>query len=332
MTSTDRSPVGLAITSDTPPEDIPGIARLGEELGFGEIWLPEDYFFSGAISTASAALAATQSIPVGLGIVSALVRHPSVLAMELASVSRTYPGRLHPGIGLGVPYWLGQMGLMPKSSLGAMRECVTSLRRLLGGEELTEAGQHFSFENVKLTHPATESRPLYTGVIGPKMLRLSGEIADGTVIGVTAGVDYVRWARDQIAAGGKATGTADDHRVVCYAIFALEEDSRKARAAARALVAFYLGIVGVTAYSDAYGISDELHAMIAEHGIDGLHEVVPDAWVDDLSISGDADERVEKIQRYREAGADAVMLWLPPDDEREARIRKVAADILPRVQ
>ena len=44
MNSNDRSPVGLAITSDTPPEGVPSIARLAEELGFGEIWLPEDYF------------------------------------------------------------------------------------------------------------------------------------------------------------------------------------------------------------------------------------------------------------------------------------------------
>ena len=332
MNSNDRSPVGLAITSDTPPEDVPSIARLAEELGFGEIWLPEDYFFSGAISAASAALAATQSMPVGLGIVSALVRHPGLLAMELATVSRMYPGRLHPGIGLGVPYWLGQMGLMPKSSLGAMRECVTSLRRLLAGEELTESGKHFFFENVKLTHPATEALPLYMGIIGPKMLRLSGEIADGTVIGVTAGPEYVRWARGEITTGAKRAGNTSDHRVVCYSIFALDADSRKARAAARAQVAFYLGIVGVTAYSDAYRISEELRALIAEHGIDGLHDVVPEQWVDDLSVSGNADECVEKIRRYREAGADALMLWLPPSDDREARMRQAAADILPRVR
>jgi 5,10-methylenetetrahydromethanopterin reductase len=331
MAGNDRSPVGLAITSETPPEDVPGIARLGEELGFGEIWLPEDYFFSGGISTAAAVLAATPSLPVGLGIVSALVRHPGLLAMELATISRMYPGRLHPGIGLGVPYWLGQMGLMPKSSLGAMRECVTSLRRLLAGEELTESGNQFFFENVKLTHPATESLPLYMGVVGPKMLRLSGEIADGTVLGVTASLEYVHWARGEIATGAERAGNTGKHRVVCYGIFAVDKDRRKARATARGQVAFYCGVVGVTSYSDAYGISDELRAMIAEHGIDGLHDVVPEQWVEDLSISGDPEECVEKIRRYLEAGVDSVMLWLPPGDEAEARMRMAATEILPRI-
>ena len=81
----------------------PSVARRGEELGFGELWLAEDYFFTGGISGATAVLAETKEVPVGLGIVSAMVRHPAVLAMEIATMARMYPGRVHPGIGLGVP-------------------------------------------------------------------------------------------------------------------------------------------------------------------------------------------------------------------------------------
>jgi alkanesulfonate monooxygenase SsuD/methylene tetrahydromethanopterin reductase-like flavin-dependent oxidoreductase (luciferase family) len=330
--ASDRSPVGLAITSSTLPEHVPAIARRGEELGYGEIWLPEDYFFSGGISTAAATLAATDEIPVGLGIVSAVVRHPGLLAMEIATLSRLFPGRLWPGIGLGVPFWLGQMGLMPKSSLSAMRECVTSVRRLLGGEELTESGKTFFFENVKLTHPARETLPLYMGVVGPKMLQLSGEIAFGTVLGVTSSIEYVRWARGQIATGAEAAGRTDHHRVACFVIFAVDSDGEKAKAAARNQVAFYLGVMGKSGYSDAYGISDELLQMIGERGLDGLEDAIPDRWVDDLSVAGDPDECVEKIRRYREAGADSVVLCLPPSDESDARMRLAAAEILPKIR
>ena len=122
--SNGRPPVGLVLGSALPPEDIPTVARRGEELGFGELWLAEDYFFTGGISGATAVLAQTTEVPVGLGIVSAMVRHPGVLAMEIATMARMYPGRVHPGIGLGVPAWIDQMGLTPPSQLGAMRECV----------------------------------------------------------------------------------------------------------------------------------------------------------------------------------------------------------------
>jgi alkanesulfonate monooxygenase SsuD/methylene tetrahydromethanopterin reductase-like flavin-dependent oxidoreductase (luciferase family) len=331
MADNVRSPIGLAITSSTAPEEVPAIARRGEDLGFGEIWLPEDYFFSGGISTATATLAATQSIPVGLGIVSAMVRHPGLLAMELATVSRMYPGRLWPGIGLGVPYWLGQMGLMPKSSLAAMRECVISVRRLLAGDELTESGNTFFFENVKLTHPTLETLPIYMGVVGPKMLQLSGEIASGTVLGVTSSIEYVQWAREQITDGAVRAGRSEGHRVACFVIFAVDRDSKAAKAAARNQVAFYLGVMGKSGYSDAYGISEELLAMIGDHGLDGLESTIPDKWVEDLSVSGDPDECVAKIDRYREAGADSVILWLPPTPESGARMRLAASEILPRI-
>ena len=55
------------------------------------------------------------------------------------------------------------MHLMPASQLGAMRECVTALRRLLDGEELNEQGASFGFTGVKLTHPAPVGVPALYG-------------------------------------------------------------------------------------------------------------------------------------------------------------------------
>src|SRR5215210_520846 len=141
----DGPPVGLVLGSLIPPERICGLGRLGEELGYSELWLAEDYFLTGAISGAASVLASTTRIPVGLGIVSAVVRHPAVLAMECSTIARMHPGRFWPGIGLGLPFLIGQMGLKPKSQLAAVREATTSVRRLLAGEELTEQGQTFGF-------------------------------------------------------------------------------------------------------------------------------------------------------------------------------------------
>ncbi|MCY3948511.1 MAG: LLM class flavin-dependent oxidoreductase, partial [Acidimicrobiaceae bacterium] len=93
--------IGLILGSAIAPEDIAGAATQAEENGFNEIWLAEDYFFTGGISGASVVLGATSEITVGLGVVSAVARHPSVLAMELATLSRSSPERLIAGVGLG---------------------------------------------------------------------------------------------------------------------------------------------------------------------------------------------------------------------------------------
>ena len=173
-------PVGLLLGSMISPEQIPIAARLGEELGFDELWLAEDYFYTGGISAVTAALAATETIPVGTGIVAAPVRHPAVLAMEIATIARMHPGRFWPGIALGLPSRLRQMGLHPQSTLSAVRECVEAVRALTAGDEVTQDGKTFTFDRVQLTHPLAEPLPIYMGAVAPKMLRMAGAISDGS--------------------------------------------------------------------------------------------------------------------------------------------------------
>ena len=139
--SSSVSPVGLVLSSQVPPEQIASIAQAAERSGFGELWIPEDYFFFGGISGALTALNATSDLQIGLGVVSAMARHPALLAMEIATIDRLHPGRLWPGIGLGVPHWVHQMKMMPKSSLAALRETVTSVGALLEGQEVTSHGK-----------------------------------------------------------------------------------------------------------------------------------------------------------------------------------------------
>ena len=137
---TGKPAIGVVMGSAIAPEQLVSGARTAESVGFDEIWLAEDYFFTGGISGATMVLDATEHIRVATGIVSAVVRHPAVLAMEIATISRVHPDRFTAGIGLGVPAWIRQMGLHPRSSLAAMRECVGSVKALLRGEELSFDG------------------------------------------------------------------------------------------------------------------------------------------------------------------------------------------------
>jgi alkanesulfonate monooxygenase SsuD/methylene tetrahydromethanopterin reductase-like flavin-dependent oxidoreductase (luciferase family) len=324
-------PVGLVLGSALPPEQIQRVAATAEELGFGQFWLAEDYFFTGGISGATGALAATQRAPVGLGIVSAMVRHPALLAMELSTMARMYPGRVLPGIGLGLPHWVRQMGLHPKSSLGALRECLTSVRELLDGGSVTARGDSFAFDQVQLTYPVTEERlPLYMGVIGPKMLQLSGEIADGTVLSVLASARYVEWARERIAEGAQRGGRDGHHKIATFALFAVDEDGDKAKREIRDLFAFYLAAMAQSPIVSSYGISDEV-VELAEGGPEALARSMPDQWVEDLAIAGDPAECAEKIDRLIAAGSDSVELFVVPPDRAGELTELAAEQVLPRV-
>jgi alkanesulfonate monooxygenase SsuD/methylene tetrahydromethanopterin reductase-like flavin-dependent oxidoreductase (luciferase family) len=303
------TPVGLVLGSGLAPETLPRLSRLAEELGYGELWFAEDYFFTGGISGATAALAATREIPIGLGVVSAMVRHPALLAMEIATLDRMFPGRLRPGLGTGVPAWMRQMGVKPRSPLTALRESVTSLRQLLDGEEVTLEGRCFQFDRVKLTHPPATRVPVYMGVLGPKMMALSGEIADGNVLSVLSSREYVAWARERIGA---------PNRVVTFAFVSVGD-----KTALRKPMAFYLSADRRNALTEAYGIADELEAM------EDVEREMPDRWIDDLAVAGEPDECAEKIRRLLDAGSDSVALF-PMAGDPETVVRTVASEVLPR--
>ena len=87
--------IGIQIGASTSPADLPEVVRKAEELGYGELWLAEDYFQLGGIASAAIALAATDTIPVGLGVVAGVVRHPAVTAMEFHASTEDLARTIH---------------------------------------------------------------------------------------------------------------------------------------------------------------------------------------------------------------------------------------------
>ena len=85
--------LGVIFRREHAPEHLPNFARQAEEAGFDELWLVEDCFYGSGIASAATALAATGFISVGLGIMPAVVRNPVFTAMEIATLTRQYPGR-----------------------------------------------------------------------------------------------------------------------------------------------------------------------------------------------------------------------------------------------
>ena len=218
--------VGVMFRCSSPPERVREFARRAEGLGFAELWVVEDCFYAAAIGTASAALAATESITVGIGVLPAVLRNPALAAMELAALGRIYPGRVRCGFGHGVADWMRQVGAFPRSQLAALGETVTAVRALLGGETVSIEGRHVQLDDVALEHPPAQPIPIDTGVRGAKSLRLSGKVADGTILVELSGPTYVRWARERIDEGRAEAGRTDEHRVTVYSLWGDSDETR----------------------------------------------------------------------------------------------------------
>jgi 5,10-methylenetetrahydromethanopterin reductase len=323
-------PIGVSVGDMTPPEKLGEKARWLEQLGYSHIMVPEDYFYVPALVGATLALSATTSVPVGTSIVSGLVRSPAVLAMEIAGISRTFPGRFHPGIGLGLPAWLAQMGVLPAKPVTALRESVTTVQRLLAGETVTLEGQVFTLDQIAITHPALEHVPITLGVMGPMLLELSGQIADGTLFGALAGVDFFRWAMAQVEKGLASSGrTTADMAYSTVALTCVQRDGAAARAAVRPIFASFLAEFGVNTLTDAYGISDRVTEILERGGAEAMEAEMPGEWLEDLTLVGSPAEVVSKIQRWLDAGIDSICIFMPDDELERATIELVAEEVVP---
>jgi alkanesulfonate monooxygenase SsuD/methylene tetrahydromethanopterin reductase-like flavin-dependent oxidoreductase (luciferase family) len=273
--------LGVVFRPQSPPERLREIALAADQAGLDELWLWEDCFYEGGIASASAALAWTRRLRVGIGLLPVPLRNVALTAMEVAALLRLFPGRAVVGVGHGVQDWMAQVGARADSPMTLLREHLTALRALLGGERVTVRGRYVHLDDVALDWPPPQGATLLAGATGPRTLQLSGELADGTILTADTSPDGVRSARTVVGAA--------PHRVVCY--------------------------------------------VVAATGPGAAERAAAEARRSGCSAAGDAKAVAEAVQRYADAGADAVVLQPTPDEpDLEGFVRFVAEEVRPLVR
>jgi alkanesulfonate monooxygenase SsuD/methylene tetrahydromethanopterin reductase-like flavin-dependent oxidoreductase (luciferase family) len=179
-------------TPDQPPEQVRAVAAAAETAGMTHLWVWEDCFKESGIATATAVLATTSRLTVGIGLLPVPLRNVALTAMELATMSRLFPGRLMPGIGHGVLSWMGQVGARAESPLTLLREYTAALHALLHGKTVTTSGRYVSLDEVTLDWPPAVPPPLLVGGVKPRTVALAGELADGVIISSGPSPDEIR--------------------------------------------------------------------------------------------------------------------------------------------
>lgn len=305
--------LGVVFRPEHAPEELPAFARRAEEAGFDELWLWEDCFFAGGISSVTAALANTKSITVGLGIMPAVVRNPVFAAMEIATLARLYPGRFLPGFGHGVTSWMRQIGAFPESQLKALEEVTFAVREILSGDRMSYDGTQIQLEDIKLVHPPEQIPPISLGVRGPKSLALSGRVAGGTILAEYAAPAYVSWAREQIQKGQREAGVDFEQRVTVFVLTAAGETTAEAREQVRPLVAKALYSGKVDSQLQPLGILPQVEELRESGDLQHFAAQMPNAWIDQLAIVGTREDWLAAINRYVDAGTDSVVLVPLPE-------------------
>ncbi|MGA5892613.1 LLM class flavin-dependent oxidoreductase, partial [Streptomyces cellulosae] len=181
--------LGAVFRPQLATERLRSVVRAADAAGLDELWLWEDCFWEGGISTGAAALAWSERLRVGIGLLPVPLRNVAVTAMEAASLHRLFPGRPVIGVGHGVQDWMGQVGARVESPLTLLREHLLALRALLAGETVTTKGRYVSLDDVTLDWPPPGPVDVLAGGIGPRTVRLTGEAADGTILTADTSAD-----------------------------------------------------------------------------------------------------------------------------------------------
>lgn len=193
--------VGVIYRPDFHPSGLRGVAAAAEAAGVDELWFWEDCFQQGGIAQVAVALAATERLVVGVGLIPAPLRNVAATAMEFSTLEAMFPGRTRIGVGHGVQSWMRQAGAAVASPLTLLREYTTALRALLSGATVSVEGRYVNLYDVRLDYSPERRPPVLIGGTGPKTLRLAGEIADGVVVDSRYSTRTVHEALGHVAAG-----------------------------------------------------------------------------------------------------------------------------------
>src|SRR5690349_7376627 len=185
MTATQPR-VALYLQDKHPLNEAIEYVRYAESRGFEAVWQAESRLVRDAIVPMAAFAATTNRIKIGSGVINNWTRNAAVIAATYLTLDDLAPDRIICGIGAWWDPLAQKVGINRTKPLLAMREVVNVVRDLLARERVTFHGEFVNITDVELdvVHGRKEARnvPIYIGATGPKMMALTGEIADGAVL------------------------------------------------------------------------------------------------------------------------------------------------------
>ena len=306
-------PLGIGFTG--APYGIRNIvkfARGAERRGFSSFWFAEDYYLRDAISNVSCVAYSTENIRVSTGIINPFTRHPVLIAETMATLDELSDGRANLALGTGVLPLIKRMGISVHHPALAMREAVFVIRSLLEGKKLNFTGEVFSTEDVVLGDnpylqssdgfPRLSNIPIYLAAIGPKMLALAGEVADGVLLTVGLGPENVERSLREIEKGAaKADRSAKELDTAGYVLTCLGSPGRSIKRFSAFRLAHAssedLTVVGVPER-----IVNEVREAYMKNGIDSASLLVTDKTASYFAAFGTKEQIEGRIEEFRKSG------------------------------
>ena len=274
---------GLMIgASDGPDGTISGLiefAKKAEAKGFDDLWMA-NIFGLDAISMLAILGQATSKVGLGTAVTPTYPRHPTAIAQQALTTSAAADGRFSLGIGLSHQIVIENMfGFSYDKPARHMREYLSILGPLLKGESVSFKGEQFNINNVQLQVPGAKKVPLLVAALGPAMLKLTGELADGTITWMTGPKTLESHIIPRIGKGAESMGKPSPTIVAGFPVVVTNDaDAAKER-------------IGKTL--QMYGTLPSYRAMLDREGVAGPA---------DIAFAGTETQIRKQIQQLKDIG------------------------------
>jgi len=323
----------LRFNNDLPVRDYIDLARTAEASGFDQFWVSNDLFLKSSPVILAAVASATERIGLGTCILNPYTIDPSEIAMMAASLEELSGNRFHLGLAAGARDFMRWVGIEHRTPLAAVRESVTVIRSLLAGEPAPLDGKFLRWtDDAYLRFRAPRVTPIYIGALGPKMLRLTGEIADGALPLLFPPEHYFT-VRELLEEGAheRDPSRGDLDFAACIWV-SLSSNAEAARRVLAEKVAYY-GPSLPPLILDRLGLTREdfapiERAVVQERDMNKAVSLVDERMLR-IGVTGQPQELIPRLEALVEAGARHLSFGPPLGPDPLEAVRLLGREVLP---
>ncbi len=257
-----RLGIVLAGFTSLPTADFIAAAREAEARGYHTAWLGEVSGYD-AIVMSTVVATHTERLVVANGVLPVQTRTPVILGMATASLNHLAPGRFALGLGLSSKTIVEQWhGLSFSPALGQIREAVEIVRKVAGGERVNHEGKFYRVRNFRLTGPVpTAPVRVYLAALGPEMLELAGEVADGVLLNWIP-PEAVPASITHLEVGARRAGrTLENFEIASFVRTCVTDDAAAARETLARDITGYATVDVYASFFRTAGYPDEVAAV-----------------------------------------------------------------------
>jgi alkanesulfonate monooxygenase SsuD/methylene tetrahydromethanopterin reductase-like flavin-dependent oxidoreductase (luciferase family) len=317
--------IGLDFTLGLSYDEQAEVSAAAASLGYTSIWTPEgngeDSFQLCAMRWAATKDVVPGGVTTGIAVSPVSLRTPIGFAMSAGTLSKQTGGKFILGIGSGGAYtgeYRRQWGVRQASSMQLMRDYVSTIRAFVRGETVTYSGEQFSYRGASLGIQPPPQTPVYLAALGPEMLKLAGEMADGVSLNWCS-TDMVAWSREVMTEGAEKAGRdPSEVKLAEYIRICIDDDITTARRSyTRAVMGYALGRAGAKrpmgyrAHFERMGFAEDLRKIDEMRDrkapMDDVLDAFPEKLLRDVGYYGPAAGAAQAFSKLAE-GLDCAIV------------------------